>query len=681
MQTQTSNTLHNAIMEAGSKDRPPMLAPGNHILWKSRIKRYIDTKPNRELIHFCLTNPPYELGWKDKFVVDAEGNPTTTTQQVFETYKNVPQELLEYAIGTYPQDYQQRDKQLAHISLIRKKQVTFAKPSDKSNSNTYKHVAKVNTQKTNFPVPPSTGVNSCPNASRLQPRSNTKKNRISPANGCSKHMTGDRSRLMNFVKKFIGTVRFRNDHFGAIMGYRDYVIGDNVISKVYYVEGLGHNLFFVGQFCDSDIEVAFRKHSCYVRDTDGVELIKGSRGSNLYTISIEDMMKSSPICLLSKASNNKSWLWHRRLNHSNFGTINDLARKDLVRGLPRLKFEKDHLCSACQLGKSKKHTQKPKTKNTNLEVLHTLHMDLCGPMRVQTINGKKYILVIVDDYSRFTWVKFLISKDETLEAEAMATACNTQNRSLIHTRHNKTTYELVHNKKPDLTFFRVFGALCYPTNDSEDLGKLQPTADIGIFVGYAPSKKGTRPTPNLLMPRQISSGLVPNLVPVTPYVPPTNTDLEILFQPMFDEYLEPPRIERPVSPSQAIQAPVNSAGITSFTTIDQDAPSPCISPSSLALQSHQGFVAEPTYMGNNLVAPVDNNPFINVFALEPSSNASSSEDWIYKVKLDEYNDVLKNKALLVAKGYQQEEGIDFEESFAHVARIEAIRMFIANAAS
>nr|GFA10284.1 retrovirus-related Pol polyprotein from transposon TNT 1-94 [Tanacetum cinerariifolium] len=214
-----------------------------------------------------------------------------------------------------------------------------------------------------------------------------------------------------FRKKFIGTVRFGNDHFGAIMGYGDYEVGESVISRVYYVEGLGHNLFSVGQFCDSDLEVAFRKHSCYVRDTNGVDLIKGSRGSNLYTILVEDMMKSSPIYLLSKASKNKSWLWHWRLNHLNFDTINDLARKDLVRGLPRLKFEKGHFCSACQLGKSKKHTHKLKAENTNLEVLNTLHMDLCGPMRVQTINGKKYILVIVDDYSRFTWVKFLRSKD------------------------------------------------------------------------------------------------------------------------------------------------------------------------------------------------------------------------------------------------------------------------------
>ncbi|GJX25989.1 retrovirus-related pol polyprotein from transposon TNT 1-94 [Tanacetum coccineum] len=125
------------------------------------------------------------------------------------------------------------------------------------------------------------------------------------------------------------------------------------------------------------------------------------------------MMRSSTICLLSKASKNKSWLWHRRLNHLNFGTLNDLARKDLARGLPRLKFEKDHLCLACQLGKSRKATHKPKMINTITEVLHTLHMDLCGPLRVQSINGKKHILVIVDDYFRFTWVKFLRSKDET----------------------------------------------------------------------------------------------------------------------------------------------------------------------------------------------------------------------------------------------------------------------------
>jgi hypothetical protein len=173
-------------------------------------------------------------------------------------------------------------------------------------------------------------------------------------------MTGDRSRLKNFVEKFIGTVRFGNDHFGAIMGYGDYVFGDSVISRVYYVEGLGHNLFSVGQLCDSDLEVAFRKHTCFVRELDGVDLLKGSRGTNLYTISIEDMLRSSPICLLSKDSKNKSWLWHRRLNHLNFGTINELTRKDLVRGLPRLKYEKDHLCLHVKWARAKSTPINPK---------------------------------------------------------------------------------------------------------------------------------------------------------------------------------------------------------------------------------------------------------------------------------------------------------------------------------
>nr|GFA54648.1 integrase, catalytic region, zinc finger, CCHC-type, peptidase aspartic, catalytic [Tanacetum cinerariifolium] len=168
--------------------------------------------------------------------------------------------------------------------------------------------------------------------------------------GCSKHMTGDRSQLINFVQKFLGTVKFRNDHVAMIMGYGDYQIGNVTISRVYYVEGLGHNLFSVGQFCDSDLEVVFRQHTCFIRNLEGVDLLTGSRGNNLYTLSLQDMMASSLICLLSKASKTKSWLWHRRLSHLNFGAINYLARQGLVRGLSKLKFEKDHLCSACAMG-------------------------------------------------------------------------------------------------------------------------------------------------------------------------------------------------------------------------------------------------------------------------------------------------------------------------------------------
>nr|GFC20865.1 retrovirus-related Pol polyprotein from transposon TNT 1-94 [Tanacetum cinerariifolium] len=127
------------------------------------------------------------------------------------------------------------------------------------------------------------------------------------------------------------------------------------------------------------------------------------------------MMASSPICLLSKASKTKFWLWYRRLSHLNFDAINYLARQSLIRGLLKLKFEKDHICSACAMGKSTKKTHKPKSKDTNQEKLYLLYMDLCGPMRVKSVNGKKYILVIMDDYSRFTLVKFLRSKDKTLD--------------------------------------------------------------------------------------------------------------------------------------------------------------------------------------------------------------------------------------------------------------------------
>ncbi|GKA13189.1 integrase, catalytic region, zinc finger, CCHC-type containing protein [Tanacetum coccineum] len=220
--------------------------------------------------------------------------------------------------------------------------------------------------------------------------------------GCSKHMMGDRTLLKNFVEKFMGTVRFGNDHFAAITGYGDYVQGKITFCHVYYVEGLGHNLFSLGQFCDDDLEVAFHSKTCYVRNLKGDDLLTRARESNLYTISIFDMAASSPICLMSKATSTKSWLWHRRLSHLNFGTINDLTKKDLVDGLSKFKYDKDHLCSACERGKSKKYAHPPKVVPSNHSKLELLHMDLCRPMRVASINGNKYILVIVDDYSRFT---------------------------------------------------------------------------------------------------------------------------------------------------------------------------------------------------------------------------------------------------------------------------------------
>nr|GEU70905.1 zf-BED domain-containing protein [Tanacetum cinerariifolium] len=196
--------------------------------------------------------------------------------------------------------------------------------------------------------------------------------------GCSKHMTGNLQLLRNFVEKFMGTVRFRNDHFATITGYKDYVQGYLTICHVYYVEGLGHNLFLVRQFGDGDLEVAFHSNTCYVRNLEGGDLLTGSHDSNLYTISITKMAASSPVCLMSRATLTKSWLWHRRLSHLNFGTINQLTSKDLVDGLLKFKYNKDHLCSAYEQGKSKKDSVPPKLVPSIDSKLKLLHIDLCG---------------------------------------------------------------------------------------------------------------------------------------------------------------------------------------------------------------------------------------------------------------------------------------------------------------
>nr|GEZ91153.1 hypothetical protein [Tanacetum cinerariifolium] len=424
---------------------------------------------------------------------------------------------------------------------------------------------------------------------------------------------------------------------------------------------------------------------------------------------------------------------------------------------------------ACAMAKSTKKTHK--------------HMDLCGPMRVESINGKKYILVIMDDYSRFTWVKFLRSKDENpdfiikvlkmiqvgisretsvarspqqngvverrnhtlieaartmliyaqallfLWAEVVATACFTQNRSIIRLRHGNTPYELL-----------------------ENLGKLQPKADIGIFIGYAPTKKAFRiynrqtkrivetihvdfdeltamaseqsssgPALNDMTLGTISSGLVRTSSSSTSYVPPLRNDWDLLFQPMFDELLNPPpsidnQAHEVIAPIAKVipQVDDDSTASPSSTTVDQDAPSPS---KSLTTTEIQSSVISPDVGDDNLdmeVAHMGNDPLLGVPILEPKTykealtqscwiKAMQEElnefehlevwelvprpdqvmvitlKWIYKVKLDELGGILKNKAHLVACGYRQEEGVDFEESFASVARLEAIRIFLAYA--
>ncbi|GJX10838.1 retrovirus-related pol polyprotein from transposon TNT 1-94 [Tanacetum coccineum] len=213
--------------------------------------------------------------------------------------------------------------------------------------------------------------------------------------GCTKHMTGNLKLLCNFVEKFLGTVRFGNDQFAPILGYGDLNQGNVTIKRVYYVEGLNHNLFSVGQFCDADLEVAFRKSTCFVRDLQGNDLLTGNRGSDLYTISLQETTSSTPICFMAKASPTQAWLWHRRLSHLNFDYITLLSKKDIVTGLPKLKYVKDQLCSSCEMSKEKRSSFKSKVVPSSKGRLNLLHMDLCGPMRDETPEVLKDFLTMI----------------------------------------------------------------------------------------------------------------------------------------------------------------------------------------------------------------------------------------------------------------------------------------------
>nr|GEX64801.1 hypothetical protein [Tanacetum cinerariifolium] len=356
--------------------------------------------------------------------------------------------------------------------------------------------------------------------------------------GCSKHMTENLKLLINFVEKFLGTVKFGNDQISPILGYGDLVQGAVTIKKVYYVEGLNHNLFFVKKLCDADLEVAFRKSTCYIRDLKGNDLLTSYRGTYLYSITLQDTNSPNPICLMAKVTSSQAWLWHHRLSHLNFNTINLLSKNDIVVGLPKLKFIKDHLCSSCELGKAKQNSFHTKTTPSSKRRLQLLHMDLCGPMRVASINGKIYVLVIVVDYSRYTWTHFLRSKDKTpkvfidflrlvqrglhahvrivrtdkgteflnktLQAYFVSegilhqtSVSRTPEQNGIVERRNRTLVEAARTmlstaKKPLVKFFHIFGSLCYIVRDGENLEKMKEKGDACIFVGYSTLSRAYR---------------------------------------------------------------------------------------------------------------------------------------------------------------------------------------------
>nr|GEV90058.1 uncharacterized mitochondrial protein AtMg00810-like [Tanacetum cinerariifolium] len=493
--------------------------------------------------------------------------------------------------------------------------------------------------------------------------------------GCSKHMTGNLKLLINFVESFLGTVKFGNDQIAPILGYGDLVQGAVMIKRVYYVEGLNHNLFSVGQFCDADLEVAFRKSTCYIRDLKGNDFLTGSHGTDLYSITLQDKNSPKPICLMAKATSSQAWLWHRRLSHLNFDTINLLSKNDIVVGLPKLKFVKDHLSSSCELGKAKRKSFHTKITPSSKRRLQLLHMNLCGPMRVASINGKRYVLVIVDDYCRHTLTHFLRSKEETPEvlidflrlvqrglhaqAEAIATTCFTQNRSLVIPIHEKTPYHIINDQKLSVKFFHIFGSLCYIVRDGKNLDKMKEKDHVSSDPGpecqrmaleHASLSPGPQCKENVTQADRTSSAV-------------TTAD----------------------APNQRQQQ--NTTPLNNQTTPDPTCQVPPHVPTVASTENmNQAEMVEE-------FDQVENDEFINIFCTPEELHQFDRLDvwelvdrplcknvinikWLWKNKHDEENTVIQNKSRLVAKGYAQKEGVDFEESFAPVARLEAVRFFI-----
>nr|GEW49814.1 hypothetical protein [Tanacetum cinerariifolium] len=534
--------------------------------------------------------------------------------------------------------------------------------------------------------------------------------------------------------------------------------GNITICHVYYVEGLRHNLFSVGKFCDGDLEVAFHFKTCYVRNLEGYDLLIGGYESNL-------------------------------LSHLNFGTINDLTRLDLVNGLPKFKYGKDHLCSAFERGKSKKASHPPKLVPSDNSKLELLHMDLCGPMRVYFLHSKdetpeiikKFItqsqlnykakvckirtdndtefknatlkahyekLGIIQQFSTArtpqqngvvkrrnrTLVKaartmlIFFRLPEFLWAEAVATACFTQNQLIIDTRYAKAPYELLRGRNLNVEYFHVFDSLCYPTIDRDDLGKMKPKADIGN----------------------------PSFNNINSSAEPMNTsskeDLDSLFGLMFKEYFGKKSSDTPINfVAQLTQCHEDSPSTSSISVEEHEAP-PIETTSDeqtslISLTEADEFHQEDSidFDGNSyttLDSQLDDHPLdqligdpskpvmthqrlhidsdvcmyaLTVSTIEPKNIKEAMTDhswiesmqdelnqferlqvwelvprpegkniialkWLWKNKCDAENIMVQNKTRLVAKGCRQEEGIDFEVSFAPVARLEAVRMFIAYAA-
>ncbi|GJW59413.1 retrovirus-related pol polyprotein from transposon TNT 1-94 [Tanacetum coccineum] len=453
---------------------------------------------------------------------------------------------------------------------------------------------------------------------------------------------GNRKLLSNFMEKFLGTVKFGNDQIAQILGYGYLVQGNVTIKRVYYVEGLNHNLFFVGQFCDADLEVAFRKATCYIRNLKGNDLLIGSRSIDLYSITLQDTSTPNPICLMAKATSLQAWLWHRRLSPLNFDTINLLSKYDIVTGLPKLKFVKDHLCSSY---------------GENLDKMKEKDHVSSDPIQQCSTTALKHASLSPGPQSQ---------------------------ENVPHSAETVTT-----SNELDLLFSLLFDELLNRTTQVVSKSSIVTTVD-------APNQhqqQHTTPSTSITVvadtpPLNIQT--TPETISQAPTQAPTVTAIENINQAKTDK--ENAQVEEDGF-INIFNTPVQERGKASYRHVD----------SSNMHTFYQRHPFEHRWTKDHSLEQVIGNPSQSIrtrrqietngemylFALteelhqfdrldvwelvnRPLCKNAISMKWLWKNKCDEENTVIRNKAHLVAKGYSQQEGIDFEESFAPVAQLEAV---------
>ncbi|GJT27162.1 retrovirus-related pol polyprotein from transposon TNT 1-94 [Tanacetum coccineum] len=411
---------------------------------------------------------------------------------------------------------------------------------------------------------------------------------------------------------------------------------------------------------------------------EGNDLLVGNRGSNLYTISLQETTSSTPICFMAKASPTQAWLWHRRLSHLNFDYINLLSKKDVVIGLPKLKYVKDQLCSSCEVSKAKRSSFKTKAIPSLNGRLNLLHMDLCGPMRVASINRKKYILTL-NAFFNEEGIEHQTSTPRTPEqngvikrrnrtlveatrtmlsasklplffwAEAIATAYYTQNRSIIISTHEKMAYHTINDMKPSIKHLHIFGCTCYINRDGENLDKMKENRDPCILVGYSTQPRSPK-TKGTLSVNKSSS--------------PTDNSKQQDTPPTMN-YQSP---TEPTTLTTNVLAEENNDNEAEDTQVQQEE---FINP----------LCTPPVQTRHQLATDPEMCMFaLTVSTAEPKTikEAMANSAWIEAMQEELHQFDRRQVWELIDKPFgKNEEGIDFEKSFAPVARLEVVRIFIA----